>query len=354
MPNIPITDIDTDHSVQVRAGINQTTVEEYAEHLKSKRPPLPPIVLFGPNPSGKYYLAEGWHRLAAHKKAGLDAIPATIQTGDWKQALEHALGSNCEHGLRRTGADKRRAVELALKHWSDWSDTMIAEKCGVSRPLVFEVRRNVHPVNGLQPAGPRQVRGKDGKIYPVPAVSPSKKPSPPTEPPTIGTEDEKSTQRLENNGKPSPTSGNTPAASFQRSEERDAFPPPPERPAPKPPPLPIDQRGRTVPPHLVQLWERRQEVERLTSLLKEIEDELEQARADLDPLWCGAGQGQTPINFSTARAHLKQARATIKEALPWAVCPMCQGTGCRCCSGNGLTSKFRYDTIIPARYKEAW
>ena len=121
--------------------------------------------------------------------------------------------------------------------------------------------------------------------------------------------------------------------------------------APEPPPLPIDQLGQTVPPHLVPLWERRHEVKSFIDHLSRIHKLLEQARDDRDPLFFGAGQGQTPVNFSAALTHLQQARSAIKEAMPFAVCPMCQSAGCRCCSGNGLISKFRYDTIVPAEKK---
>ena len=115
--------------------------------------------------------------------------------------------------------------------------------------------------------------------------------------------------------------------------------------------MPLDRLGRTVPPHLVPLWERRDEVQEQLDALSRIQRLLDQAQLDRDPLYFGAGQGNTPVNFSQAIGHLKQARSSIKEAMPYAVCPMCQGTGCRSCSGNGLISKFRYDTIIPSSKK---
>ncbi len=323
MPLIKISDIDIERSVQVRARIDPRTVEEYAEHITAKKPPLPPIIVFGPDSRGKYYLSEGWHRLEAHKRADRASVNATIRDGDWKAALEHALGSNARHGLRRSNADKRRVVELALKHWPGWSQSMIADKCGVHVNTVAAIKPQV-PQNVV----PDKILGKDGKQYPS---------RPPKAPPAQPPEDDP--------GK-SPTIGKQPPAPVQRLEDE-----PPGDPTPEQPPLPTDRLDCVVPPHLVPLWERRREVQTLLDQLSRIRAAIQQAQDDRDPLFYGAGQGQAPINFSSALTHLQQARSAINEALPFAVCPMCQGGGCRCCSGNGLISKYRYDTIIPSEKK---
>ena len=72
--------------------------------------------------------------------------------------------ANQPHGLRRTHADKRKAVTLALKLHPEMSDQAIADHCGVSRNMAFGVRRQ--HVKGLQVE--RRV-GVDGKTSKVPA-----------------------------------------------------------------------------------------------------------------------------------------------------------------------------------------
>ena len=333
MPLINISDIDVEASVQVRAEINSDTVKEYAEHITDKRPPLPPIIVFGPDSRNKYYLSEGWHRLAAHKQAGRTAIQANIREGGWKDALEHALGSNAQHGLRRTNADKRRSVELALKHWAEWSNGVIADKCAVSREMVGDIRpRQVSDSDTC----PGPVIGKDGKKY---------------RPPPVRQVSDSDTCAGSMKGSPTDdqVSDSDTCPEQNRPKHAENSLPPPKKQVP--PPLPTDQLGQTVLPHLLSLWERRHEVKAFLDQLSRISKRLELARDDRDPLFFGAEQGQTPINFSSALTHLQQARNAIKEAMPFAVCPMCQGSGCRCCSGNGLISKFRYDTIIPAEKK---
>lgn len=55
-------------------------------------------------------------------------------------ALKAALSANAAHGIRRGNADKRRAVEIALREFPKLSSRMIAELCGVGHQLVGQVR----------------------------------------------------------------------------------------------------------------------------------------------------------------------------------------------------------------------
>jgi hypothetical protein len=54
----------------------------------------------------------------------------------------YSVGANAHHGLRRTNADKRRAVEMLLRdeEWRGWSDREIARRCAVTHPFVGKIR----------------------------------------------------------------------------------------------------------------------------------------------------------------------------------------------------------------------
>ncbi len=56
-----------------------------------------------------------------------------------------SVSANATHGLRRTNADKRRAVETLLndEEWGNWSDREVARRCGVSHPFVINIRKNL-------------------------------------------------------------------------------------------------------------------------------------------------------------------------------------------------------------------
>ena len=78
---------------------------------------------------GEYWLADGFHRLAAVKKEGTGFIPVEIHPGTRRDAVLYSVGANATHGLPRTNADKRRAVLILLQdeEWAAWSDGMIAK-----------------------------------------------------------------------------------------------------------------------------------------------------------------------------------------------------------------------------------
>ncbi|MCL2000844.1 MAG: hypothetical protein FWG74_05375, partial [Planctomycetes bacterium] len=69
-------------------------------------------------------------------------IPAEVRSGTFRDALLFAAGANAGHGLRRTNADKRRAVEMLLgePECVGWSNEQIARHCRVGPHLVAEIR----------------------------------------------------------------------------------------------------------------------------------------------------------------------------------------------------------------------
>lgn len=321
---IPLSKINTEQSVQVRAVIHQDTVDRYAEHVLTPRStPLPPILIFGPDSRGMYFLSEGWHRYEAHKKAKRETILATVKEGGWKDALEHALGSNATHGLPRTNKDKRRVEELALKHWATWSSHKIAEKCAVGDDLVNEVRKC--QVSENDTCQPRTVIGKDGKTYkvgPPPSRPPTSKP--PDRPP------------------PSKSSDNNPDVVKPEPEEIQ-----PLETSTDADELPKDDRGKTVLPHLLNLWEGRTKLVEMAKALRDVRLDVEQAVNDRDPLFCGSGQGVSPVSCQSLVAAIKRAEAEIKSGIPYAVCGCCNGTGCRGCSGNGMVTELQFSRLAP-------
>jgi hypothetical protein len=123
-----------------RAQKNQETIDEYKEALLEGAT-FPPIVVF--RVGEKFLLADGSYRVGAHRRAGLHTISAIVHQGGRKEALLHALGANADHGLRRTNADKEKAVTIALKepYTRGLSDNQIAEICRVSQPFVSKIRQ---------------------------------------------------------------------------------------------------------------------------------------------------------------------------------------------------------------------
>ncbi len=108
-----------------------------------------------------------------------------------------------------------------------------------------------------------------------------------------------------------------------------------------------DAVGQEVPPELHALWARRQEAQDLLTSLSRIRGAVRRCEDEKDPL------GAT-VNYNSLHAHLDQAYADLECMKPYAVCTSCHGLlGCRLCGGSGLLSKFRWDTCVSRKQKEA-
>ncbi|MBW4640774.1 MAG: ParB/RepB/Spo0J family partition protein [Gloeocapsa sp. UFS-A4-WI-NPMV-4B04] len=108
---------------------------------------FPPILVF--YDGEKYWLADGFHRVAAAKKLELSEIAATIRKGTRRDAVLYSVGANATHGLRRTNADKRRSVLTLLgdEEWSQWSNNQIAKQIGVAEGLVRKIKEELSSYN---------------------------------------------------------------------------------------------------------------------------------------------------------------------------------------------------------------
>lgn len=130
-----------DPRLQSRTETNEQTIEEYADAIKlgDEFPPL--LVYFcGTN----YWLVDGYHRYHAHKKAGKAGVTCEVVNGTFTDAVLKAASVNSKHGMRRTYADKRKAVMTLLDdfEWQRWSNVQIAEHCGVSPAFVSNLRND--------------------------------------------------------------------------------------------------------------------------------------------------------------------------------------------------------------------
>lgn len=161
--------IVVDAGTQSRASINEATVEEYADGWLSDAE-FPPLDVFQ-DTEGKFYLADGFHRLMAAKLVRKATIPCRVFSGTSRHAFLHACGANATHGLRRTNADKRHMVSILLSDpvWAAWTDSRIADVCGVSHPFVATLRREHQKVpNSAAASVMNHTRcGADGKAYPA-------------------------------------------------------------------------------------------------------------------------------------------------------------------------------------------
>ncbi|MGI8655432.1 MAG: ParB N-terminal domain-containing protein [Pyrinomonadaceae bacterium] len=140
--------IRTDGGTQMRAELNFLKIAEYAELMKEGVRFAPSDVFFD---GEDYYVADGFHRVAATKQAELAEINVTVHQGTRRDAVLFSIGANASHGIHRTNDDKRLAVTTLFKdtEWQQWTDSRIAKAAGVSQPFVSAIRRELVTQNVL-------------------------------------------------------------------------------------------------------------------------------------------------------------------------------------------------------------
>lgn len=176
-----------DGGTQPRAAIDPNVVDEYAAAYRSGAT-LPPVVAF--YDGSAHWLADGFHRVSALRELERAEVAVDVRQGTRRDAVLFSCSANASHGVRRTNADKRRAVLVLLgdEEWSLRSDRWIASQCAVDPSTVGVYRREfaagAPAVGGGQvsdsytSAQPAYREGQDGKRYPVasrgrPEVDPS-------------------------------------------------------------------------------------------------------------------------------------------------------------------------------------
>lgn len=155
---VTMASIQRDTSIQCRAEIDMGVVNDYADRMAAGDK-FPPVELFGT--AAQSWPGDGWHRIMAAESTGAKTIEARLHKGGRAEALKHALGANALHGHRRSNADKRRCVEIALAEFPKLSTAKLSKLCGVSRPFVESLR----PQDATVASSPRT--GSDGKQYPA-------------------------------------------------------------------------------------------------------------------------------------------------------------------------------------------
>lgn len=140
---LSLNEIATDGGTQSRLKLNHVIIEDYAEAMQAGVE-FPPITVFY---DGKiYWLADGFHRVAAARKALVEDITCEVRQGTRRDAVLYSVGANATHGLPRNREDKKRAVMTLLhdEEWSKWSDREIAKKTHTSHPFVAKLRADLN------------------------------------------------------------------------------------------------------------------------------------------------------------------------------------------------------------------
>ena len=94
MPQLRIADLLANTPVDPEAHLDAARVERYAEMLDA----LPPVVVFDTGEG--LLLVDGYHRVAAARRRGLETVEAEIRLGSRRDALWYAAtGGAVQRGI---------------------------------------------------------------------------------------------------------------------------------------------------------------------------------------------------------------------------------------------------------------
>ena len=118
----------------------------------------------------------------------------------------------------------------------------------------------------------------------------------------------------------------------------------------KPTDILLDRTGYPVPEKLAVFWNRSLEVQELLTAITRLRSRLGSASDDKDPLFA-------EMDFGAAASGLSALFANVKRAMPYAVCPQCQGrtevnAKCQLCKGRGVISEFLFKNVVPEEIKK--
>jgi len=142
---LSVDSITVEDKIQVRVGrLNAAKVESYAEALKAGAE-FPPVDVF--RDGDVAYLADGFHRLAAHIAAGKTEISAVVRPGGYDAAYEYAEEANLAHGLELSMADKKNIFRRRIKrgYWDNSKESarQIARAFGVNASTITRWRQEL-------------------------------------------------------------------------------------------------------------------------------------------------------------------------------------------------------------------
>lgn len=187
---IAITKLIRSSALQPRVKLDSETIADYASKMHREKGRTGFVI----NPmSGerwkniivytdgeKYWLADGFHRVAAAEKRGHQLFQAEIRQGVKRDAFIYSLGANEDHGLKRNSRDKRTLIQKAVSdpELRNLSSRDLQDILKISHTHINNVRNEM--INDGAIPALTEVKGTDGKLYPVNATPDEPaKPTPP-------------------------------------------------------------------------------------------------------------------------------------------------------------------------------
>ena len=161
--------IRADGGTQSRAQLYDSVVADYADQIAAGAN-FPPVIVFFDGES--YWLADGFHRHAAHVSLGLAEIDADIRQGSRRDAILFSVGANASHGLRRTNLVSAPLVatvrqSVTVNSYSDEPRTYTTKHGTTSTMNTENIGRPREPsAEGMFSGGLNRIRDENAMLEP--------------------------------------------------------------------------------------------------------------------------------------------------------------------------------------------
>lgn len=274
--------------INLSAGTQQRQlspdVVSHYQDLRKDGIELPPVELI--NDGKQQYLWDGFHRLAVAKNLGETHIRANVEIGNLRRAVFLSFSANSQHGFPRQPGAKQFIVDKMLKdkEWSKMGIAAIAAHVGCHRSFVYKRKNLISEPETCLPVDKSELHtgGKDAAH---------------TAPPS-------------------------PALTGSRTETG--------------PRSPLhDGEGQVVPSALADRFLSRSVIKERINELDRIKNAVKNKIAEGDLTYCLLNQSGFEHDFNNFRARLK-------SAIPYAICPYCDGKGCGACHEMGLLNEMSW------------
>lgn len=363
-PKMRIKEITIDSRLQTRVkGVIAEKVAEYADSLRED-PDLEFDAVEVVDTGKQRILAHGFHRIEAYHLAGREGIPVRVTKGTWQDALVISIRGNQKNGQPLTREDKVHQINLILldEVLCKESDHSLAKRTGLSQPFVSKYRALKEQEdsratdNGYQLRGDRT--GLDGKERPSDVELQQKKvakaiqDNPEASNRAIAKElgvSDHTVARVKKKLEEDPEAFRDPVVEtythanhqsssnghgFQRidldedTEEEESEP--------------VDSKGRELPKSLHEIFESATRFRSLIQRIGAMQTEVEELR-------------KTPAGFrlpvSQIKSDLDNAQSGIKLAMPYVLCPDCNGKpkGCEYCKERGWLPEGAWNSMTKKR-----
>ena len=270
----------------------------------------------------------------------------TRQDAQWS-----CYGANVKHGIRRTNADKERAVKLALAHpkAATKSNHELASHVGVAEATIRRWRQKLGLESSHAGGGAFKTQNRTQVLTPQ-GLGNSAEATEDAVP--MGDEPEdiarEFVDRYRKRGYPDDQIAVI--AKTRSKEERKAIlaviaEDPDAVPMGNEPgaggsavekPAPTDAAGVEIPKALRPDFVRAAEIQHLMTQISRIKSLTLKAYHDNDPLYAA-------LNPSSFEAECENVYRELRALKPHAVCPYCAGRGCKACLKRGWVGQFVYD-----------